>query len=250
MNGDAGKLRQVLFNLLGNAVKFTERGRVSLELTQAAPDRIRFEVKDTGIGIAPGELRDIFLAFHQARGSKLDRAGHGLGPRDQRTSRPAARRQLQVTSEVGRGSRFWFEIPLPAIAPAADAPYLTRHVCARFRPASADRRGGWSIADDAPTNRNVLRELLEPLGFEIDEAADGAECLQKCAQNRPDAVLLDLQMPGVDGFEVARALRRNLGSARRRSSRFRRAFSKMRGNRRSMRGAMTSCRSRLRRSNC
>ncbi len=216
VHGDAGKLRQVLFNLLGNAVKFTERGRVSLELTAAAPERVRFEVKDTGIGIAPSELRDIFLAFHQAAATRTTVQGTGLGLAISERLVHLLGGELQVESEVGKGSRFSFEIPLPAVAAVADG---TDHAVRQREPLPATPIGFHAparrllIADDAPTNRNVLRELLEPLGFEIEEATNGAECLQRCAARRPDAILLDLQMPAVDGFEVARALRRNLGSA-------------------------------------
>lgn len=117
---------------------------------------------------------------------------------------PAARRDWCLM----RNSLFWFDLELPVVArtePVAVAPETNgsgRHA-ARFRGVSRHLL----IVDDEPTNRNVLREFLAPLGFEIEEAADGAECLQRCAQRVPDALLLDLQMPKVDGFEVARRLR-------------------------------------------
>ena len=216
VRGDAGKLRQILFNLLGNAVKFTASGRVSLELTAASPDRIRFEVKDTGIGIAPGDLRDIFLAFHQAAAARSVAQGTGLGLAISERLVQLLGGRLEVESEVGKGSRFSFEIDLPVVASVAaqfGVAVRRRDILPATPAGFRGRARRLLIADDAPTNRNVLRELLAPLGFEIEEAANGAECLQRCAAQRPDAILLDLQMPAVDGFEVARALRRNLGDS-------------------------------------
>ena len=213
VHADAGKLRQVLFNLLGNAVKFTERGRISLQVTAVAADRVRFEVKDTGIGIAADELREVFQTFHQAGKTNTSSQGTGLGLAISERLVDLLGGRLQVESALGRGSRFWFELELPAVVMLdhAAAAGMTNGSARRAAPTGfrgAARR--LLVADDDQTNRNVLREMLAPLGFQIEEAVDGPDCLQQCATRRPDAVLLDLQLPGVDGFEVARALRRNV----------------------------------------
>ncbi len=200
---DAGKLRQVLFNLLGNAVKFTETGGVSLHLLHQADGRVRFEVVDTGIGIAPDELRDIFLTFHQTANSLLAAQGAGLGLAISKQLVALLGGNLQVSSAPGEGSRFWFDLDLPK-AETGGIPLTTqRDAVTGFR----GRPRRLLIADDEETNRTVLRELLEPLGFEIEEAVDGGDCLDRCAATAFDALLLDLQMPTLDGFEVARTLR-------------------------------------------
>jgi signal transduction histidine kinase/CheY-like chemotaxis protein/ligand-binding sensor domain-containing protein len=209
VRGDAGKLRQVLFNLLGNAVKFTERGCVTLKLLPLSANRVRFEVTDTGIGIAAEELRDIFLTFHQSSKTTSGGQGTGLGLAISERLVDLLGGHLQVESLLGQGSRFWFELELPAAASATDATGLVTPgklngiTATGFR--GAARR--LLIADDEATNRSVLRELLTPLGFEIEEAVNGVECLQLCMRRLPDALLLDLQMAPIDGFEVTRQLR-------------------------------------------
>lgn len=210
VRADAGKLRQILFNLLGNAVKFTERGGVSLEVTSAGADRVCFEVKDTGVGIAPEELRDIFLTFHQSGKASSAGQGTGLGLAISERLVELLGGHLQVESELEKGSRFWFELELPAIASAEKAnaaPQTNGHVTHATATGFRGSPRRLLIADDEPTNRNVLRELLTPLGFEIEETVDGVDCLERCVRNVPDALLLDLQMPKLDGFEVARRLR-------------------------------------------
>jgi signal transduction histidine kinase/CheY-like chemotaxis protein/ligand-binding sensor domain-containing protein len=209
VRADAGKLRQVLFNLLGNAVKFTERGRVTLQLTAVAGDRVRFEVKDTGIGIAAAELRDIFLTFHQSSKTAAASQGTGLGLAISERLVDLLGGRLEVASELGQGSRFWFDLELPPVAQGTKA----------AASASPEKPNGMTpigfhgrarrllIADDEATNRSVLRELLTPLGFEITEALNGVECLQLCMRRLPDALLVDLQMAPIDGFEVTRQLR-------------------------------------------
>ena len=216
VHGDEGKLRQVLFNLLGNAVKFTARGTVLLRVERADEPRIRFEVSDTGIGIADDELESIFLAFHQApdSGSALAAQGTGLGLAISQRLVGMLGGELRVESTPGAGSRFWFDLPLPEVAaPAAE-------------PAEAGLRAGESVTgylgprrrvlvvDDDATNRRILREFLVPLGFLVEEVAGGVECIERCGhQPAPDVVFLDLRMHGIDGFAAARALRRGADGA-------------------------------------
>ena len=214
VHADAGKLRQVLFNLLGNAAKFTQEGRVTLTVRPAVSERVYFEVADTGIGIARHELRDVFLAFHQVRSSGLSAQGTGLGLAISQRLVALLGGELQVDSAPGQGSRFWFELYLPRVmatevffAPINDG----REPRAIIGYQGLPRR--LLIADDEPVNRRVLVETLRPLGFETEEADNGAVCLDLCERRLPDAVLLDLRMPILNGLEVARILRRRPGGA-------------------------------------
>ena len=207
---DMGRLRQVLFNLLSNAVKFTRHGTVRLEVAPVpGTERVLFTVIDTGVGIAADQLRDIFLAFHQAGDARAASQGTGLGLAISQRLVELLGGSIQVESTPERGSRFWFDLPLPPVLgqgepggagqPGAPARIVTGYQGARRR---------LLLVDDAVENRRILHDLLEPLGFEITEAADGETCLEQCAQRPPDAVLLDLRLGGMDGFEVARTLRR------------------------------------------
>ncbi|MCA1659249.1 MAG: response regulator [Verrucomicrobiaceae bacterium] len=209
VRADAGKLRQVLFNLLGNAVKFTERGQVTLELIPIAENQVRFQVKDTGVGIAAEELRDIFLTFHQCSKTASSGQGTGLGLAISERLVDLLGGRLEVASVLGQGSRFWFDLELPPVVHTTDAAAavaqekLNGTMPIGFQ--GPARR--LLIADDDATNRAVLSELLTPFGFEIEEAVNGVECLQLCMRRLPDALLLDLQMAPIDGFEVTRQLR-------------------------------------------
>jgi signal transduction histidine kinase/DNA-binding NarL/FixJ family response regulator len=207
VRGDAGKLRQVLFNLLGNAVKFTEQGQVALDVTRAGADRVRFEVRDTGIGIATDDLRDIFLTFHQSGSATASAQGTGLGLAISERLVELLGGHLEVASKLGAGSRFWFDLELPAVAPATATPGSTADLSNKTPIGFHGPARRLLIVDDDTTNRVVLRELLGPLGFEIDEASNGVECLERCMRQMPDALLLDLQMAPIDGFEVTRQLR-------------------------------------------
>jgi signal transduction histidine kinase/CheY-like chemotaxis protein/ligand-binding sensor domain-containing protein len=209
VRGDAGKLRQVLFNLLGNAVKFTDRGGVSLVLTSLGADRVRFVVRDTGIGIAPEELRDIFLTFRQSTKTAASAQGTGLGLAISERLVELLGGHLEVESVLGKGSSFHFDLELPAVATGEEmSTSPAREKLGKVSPIAFQgpaRR--ILIVDDETTNRDVLRELLAPLGFEIAEAINGVECLEHCMRRPPDALLVDLQMAPIDGFEVTRQLR-------------------------------------------
>ncbi len=198
---DEQKLRQVLLNLLGNAVKFTERGRVVLEIAPAADGRVRFLVEDTGRGIAPEVLPLLFQPFAT---TEQREAGTGLGLALSRSMVELLGGRIQVASEVGRGTRFWFDLPLPEVGSAAP-----QEVAAANRiigVVGGARR--LLVVDDDATNRAVLRELLVPLGFAVSEAADGLSALALARAERPHAVLLDLRFPnGLDGLTIARELR-------------------------------------------
>jgi two-component system sensor histidine kinase/response regulator len=207
--GDPGWLRQILANLVGNAIKFSERGGVVVGATVesvAGDDLVlRFTVADTGIGIAPGQQRAIFAAFTQADGSSTRRyggTGLGLAIASQLVERMGGR--IGVDSEPGKGSTFWFTIRLTREPhPASDT----------GRAARVDLRGRRVlIVDEHATNRRVLGELLEGWQVRADEAPDAERALAMlagavAAGTRYDLVLLDARVPGLDGLEVASRIR-------------------------------------------
>ncbi len=211
VRGDETKLRQVLYNLLGNAVKFTEHGTVTLAVA-ARPDgaggaTVEFAVADTGMGIAPEEQARLFEPFHQTRSGRTVGQGTGLGLAISRRLVQLMGGTIACTSAPGAGSRFAFAVHLAAATTPAAAP---RQVVVGY----AGTRRRLLVVDDEATNRAVLRGLLEPLGFEIEECADGHAALAAFARRPADAVLLDLRMPaGPDGYATARALRRLPGGA-------------------------------------
>jgi PAS domain S-box-containing protein len=202
---DPRRLRQVLLNLLGNAIKFTPDGEVRFRVrgTHSASARwqLRFEIEDTGVGIAPDELPRIFEPFHRA---PADRAveGTGLGLVISRDLVQAMGGTLQVESAQGRGSLFVVALDLPE-ADVNAAPATPRAQITGYQ----GRRRTLLIADDKKDNRAMLRKLLEPLGFAVHEATNGRDTLAMAEQVRPDLILLDIVMPEIDGLEVARRLR-------------------------------------------
>jgi Signal transduction histidine kinase len=200
VSSDEQKLRQILFNLLGNAVKFTQQGEVVLSATRLN-GHVRFEVRDTGPGIPIDQLETIFLPFQQATAA-AHAQGTGLGLAISQRLAELLGGRIQVASEPNRGARFWFDLTLPEVttAEARPASYrtITGYVGSRRR---------LLVADDEPTNRAVLRDLLEPLGFVIDEATDGAACLAAVERNRFDALFLDLRMPVLGGLDAVPRLR-------------------------------------------
>lgn len=203
---DAQRLRQVLLNLAGNAVKFTETGEVTVTARRGRPlpdggAVIEFQVEDTGIGIPPATLEAIFQPFTQADSSISRRfGGTGLGLSICRHLVQAMDGSITVRSTVGRGSSFLVTIPCPAEAAAASAPP------ARPRPPTALAGRRALVVDDHPTNREVARLYLERLGLQVVTAAGGDEALAACREPF-DVILVDLEMPGMDGFATTRAIR-------------------------------------------
>ena len=202
VRGDENRLRQVLMNLLNNAIKYTDAGSILFKVTRQQ-DTYRFEVKDAGIGIAPDELQVIFEPFRQAANTHRRREGTGLGLAISRQLVRFMSGELQVESQVGVGSRFWFEIELP---PDKEAVFETQPLEVPVDGYAGERRT-LLVVDDELANRQMLVDMLSPLGFEMFEAVDGQDGLEKTIQYKPDALLLDLRMPIMNGFELVQKLR-------------------------------------------
>jgi len=213
--GDPLRLSQILTNLLGNAIKFTNTGEVVLTI-EREPDsagsvRLRFSVSDTGIGIPADKLQSIFASFTQADSSTTRRyGGSGLGLAITQGLVALMGGRIGVESEVGKGSRFFFTAHFGL---QTAAPSLTR------RSASVDLRDvPVLVVDDNATNRLILRELLSRAGATVSEAADGEQALAEFRQAREAArpyqlLLLDCMMPGMDGYEVAQRVRTEAGGS-------------------------------------
>jgi signal transduction histidine kinase/DNA-binding response OmpR family regulator len=203
--GDEGKLRQVLVNLLGNAVKFTQRGGVVARVAASGAGALVVEIADTGPGISPEELPGLFQPFRQAREGAA-RGGTGLGLAISREFAQRMGGDLTVESQVGRGSTFRVEVPLEiSAAPGAGraAPRPGR-VLGLADPSAAPRV---LVVDDREDGRSWVCQLLRLVGFEVREAAHGAEAIAVFEQWLPRLVLMDLNMPVMDGYAAMRAIR-------------------------------------------
>jgi len=202
---DPGRLRQIALNLTGNAIKFTDHGSVSVTGTFAGPDRLRIEVRDTGVGIAPESLPLLFRNFSQIDGSFTRRhGGTGLGLAICKRLAEGMGGAIGVESTPGQGSLFWFEIPVTPV-PAAPAPE-TEVAAPTGRGAF---RGRVLLAEDNAINREVLTGLLQYLGLDVETAEDGQAAVEAVAARRYDIVLMDMQMPRKSGIEATQDIREN-----------------------------------------
>jgi PAS domain S-box-containing protein len=223
IRADEKRLQEILLNLIGNAIKFTEQGAVTFRVevcsnrsigasaptAKAATTKLRFEVEDTGPGIAPEQLEAIFLPFEQAGARTGSVEGTGLGLAISQRLVTIMGGQLQVRSTVGKGSVFWFELELPMINEIrAGTARFYRKITGYAGP-----RRKILVADDNESNRAVLAGMLLPLGFTVIEAENGQECLEKAVHGQPDLILLDLRMPVLDGFGATQQIR-TIGSLR------------------------------------
>jgi signal transduction histidine kinase/CheY-like chemotaxis protein/purine-cytosine permease-like protein len=210
VQADAKRLRQILLNLLSNAVRFTERGAVSLVI-DARREVLRFEVVDTGIGIAPQDLERIFLPFERGSGGRRNaEPGTGLGLTITHLLTDLMGGQLSVKSTLGEGSTFTARLYLREIAaPVEPLDQLTGGKL-DYRPIFGYEGMARTllVVDDQPTQRQMLAGMLMPLGFVIREAASGVECLESVLDACPDAVLLDVSMDDMDGWETSLAIRK------------------------------------------
>ncbi len=210
---DEKRLRQVLINLLGNAVKFTESGEVTFTVEslpspgkdpQNPRTTLRFRVQDSGIGIAPEQLANIFLPFEQVKGTVRQTEGTGLGLAISRQLVEMMGSSIQVESEAGKGSEFWFDLELPILENCAGEPQASPKIIRGF----VGRPRKILVVDDRWENRSVLVNLLTPIGFDVREAIDGQDCLNQARSFQPDCIIIDLVMPVMDGFEAMRQIRK------------------------------------------
>jgi PAS domain S-box-containing protein len=213
---DEGRLRQIVINLLGNAVKFTERGKVALTVRQekaATRDNdmlgaLHFAVADTGPGIAPDEATTLFNAFVQTQHGKLAQQGAGLGLAISREFVQLMGGEIQVSSEVGQGTTFSFHIPLKAGPPSPLEAEQQQRWVSGLAPNQPTYR--ILVVDDKWENRNLLIQMLKPIGFELREASDGQEAMKHWEEWEPHLILMDMRMPTMDGYEAARKIKSSL----------------------------------------
>ena len=208
VQGDPNRLSQVLMNLVGNAVKFTEQGEIEVraEVAEAAPDwvRLRFTVRDTGIGIPPETRARLFRPFSQADGSTSRRyGGSGLGLVISRQLVEMMGGDIQFVSTPGQGSTFWFTARFTRTRRDIRAP--TEQPARR---PMAPLRGRILLVEDNEVNQIVGLKMLERLGLRAELAATGREAVAVAARGRYDLVLMDCQMPELDGLEATRLIRR------------------------------------------
>jgi CheY-like chemotaxis protein len=199
IESDPVRLRQVLYNLLGNAVKFTTQGEIAFRV-YVTSEQIRFEVKDTGKGIPQEDLPSIFKPFYQASNNQLIGQGVGLGLHISKQIVELLEGKISIDSEPGRGSTFSFEIPRRDANPVNPEPAL---------PEIIGYEGPLRkilVVDDEPLNRSLLRELLSTVGFDT-VAAESTEQALSLLKDSFDAAISDIRMPGYDGHTFCRRLR-------------------------------------------
>ncbi len=215
VEGDQAKIRQVLMNLLGNAFKFTTRGRVELRVTTRhgldGAVWLQAEVQDTGMGIPPEEQDLLFQPFQQTSSGQNLQSGTGLGLAISRQYARLMGGDLTVASRPGHGSTFWFEVPVRVVANASASVSAARRRVVGLAPGQPVIRV--LVVDDNSESRNWLGELLGLVGFAVVEAADGREAIRAWESWKPQLVLTDLRMPGTDGYEVARRIKASAGGS-------------------------------------
>jgi CheY-like chemotaxis protein len=201
VRGDEAKLRQILINLVGNALKFTTAGEVCLRIVPIGRERWLFEVFDTGLGIPEEEQADIFKPFHQGSSAR-HQGGTGLGLAIAQRQVELLGGKLQLQSERGVGSRFFFDVPFARATHSVPPP------AARIVKLALGRTVRALVVDDNRENRDVLGKMLGAIGCEVAFARDGEEAQAETRRQQPEVVFLDLLLPGMDGIEIARRISR------------------------------------------
>ena len=220
VHGDEGKLRQVLINLLGNAVKFTHTGSITLRAGLASgslngqPAQVWLEVEDTGPGISQADQALLFQPFQQAEAGRKSGGGTGLGLSISQRLLHLMGGTIQLRSTPGQGTCFHVQLPLPGVQ--ATEPLHPRTLAdnlahARLAPGSAPVRV--LVVDDLPDNRRLLHDVLTPAGFSVLQAANGVEALALFEQHAPHVVLMDMRMPVMDGYEATRRIKASASGA-------------------------------------
>ena len=213
IEADEKMLRQVLMNLLSNAIKFTERGQVKLSVQSLASSSssdsevrsIRFAVEDSGIGMEPEDAEKIFLPFEQVGSVKKQAEGTGLGLAISQKIVNMMGGSLEVTSKPNVGTTFWFDIELKETTQWNESSITTTQKIIGYQ----GRRRKILVVDDRWENTSVVVNLLEPIGFEMQEAENGREGLAKAIEWQPDLIVTDLSMPVMDGHEMTAQLRQS-----------------------------------------
>jgi len=218
VQGDPVRIRQILLNLAGNAVKFTERGAVLIEVSRHDPNQIKFTVTDTGIGITTQQMDLLFRRFTQANSSTTRRyGGTGLGLAISKTLVELMGGSIGAQSDPGAGSTFWFTLPLIAAlnsppASSSTAPLLTTVAdglprAPPFAAGAAEQGGRLLLVEDNFVNQRVAVYMLAKLGHQVEVAKHGREAIDMLSRSCYDLVLMDCQMPEMDGFEATRIIR-------------------------------------------
>ncbi len=229
VHGDEMKLRQVLINLCGNAVKFTDKGEVVLRIkscelkganqgatpTPTNPERtiFEFEVIDTGYGVPRAIYEKIFLPFEQASGAD-QKGGHGLGLAIAKGHIELMGGKIGMESEPGKGSRFYFSLPLKVLEKRGRKEAKTHFDRKHATRLKAGCLVKALVVDDVPANREVLSQILEDIGCELLTANNGQSGIEKALGARPDIIFMDIRMPGVDGVEAVKHIRSELQNSK------------------------------------
>ncbi|AWK51713.1 hypothetical protein DIC82_12120 [Clostridium beijerinckii] len=206
---DEGRIRQLLINILGNSMKFTQKGGITLKVSaKGTKDTnkffLEFEVRDTGIGIAPGEIKYVFESFHQAQAG-VKAGGTGLGLSISKHFVELMGGKISVESHLNKGSIFRVSLPIIRVEKHINEPTESYENVIGIKPGIEPYRV--LIADDQVNNRNMLVEVLEPIGFQTREASNGQEAIDVSKKWQPHCILMDIQMPIMDGYEAIKQIK-------------------------------------------